>query len=153
MGKVEEKRFRELKNALEKLKKADLEKNTTESKRLKRLINHLLDQVLINQERKNRRYGLLSLDYQYNKENRFISSIPNNLLSPLEQVIANEEASIIYEAILSLSEIDRTIVIEHYLYNASYRLLSERLGISDKTVKQHLIKATMMLKSKLKELI
>lgn len=153
MGKVEEKRLRKLKNALEKLKKADLEKNTTESKRLKRLINHLLDQVLINQERKNRRYGLLSLDYQYNKENRFISSIPNNLLSPLEQVIANEEASIIYEAILSLSEIDRTIVIEHYLYNASYRLLSERLGISDKTVKQHLIKATMMLKSKLKELI
>lgn len=153
MGKVEEKRLRKLKNALEKLKKADLEKNTTESKRLKRVINHLLDQVLINQERKNRRYGLLSLDYQYNKENRFISSIPNNLLSPLEQVIANEEASIIYEAILSLSEIDRTIVIEHYLYNASYRLLSERLGISDKTVKQHLIKATMMLKSKLKELI
>lgn len=153
MGKVEEKRLMKLKNALEKLKKADLEKNTTESKRLKRLINHLLDQVLINQERKNRRYGLLSLDYQYNKENRFISSIPNNLLSPLEQVIANEEVSIIYEAILSLSEIDRTIVIEHYLYNASYRLLSERLGISDKTVKQHLIKATMMLKSKLKELI
>ncbi len=153
MGKVEEKRVKKLENALEKLRKADFEKNITESKRLKRLINHLLDQVQINQERKNRKYGLLSLDYQYNEENRFISSISNNLLSPLEQIIANEEARIIFEAVLSLSEIDRTIVIEHYLYNASYRLLSKRLGISDKTVKKHLIKATVVLKCKLKELI
>ncbi|MCO6533165.1 sigma factor-like helix-turn-helix DNA-binding protein [Lactobacillus sp.] len=153
MGKVEEKRAKKLKNALEKLKKADFEKNITESKRLEKLINHLLDQVQVNQERKNRKYGLLSLDYQYNEENSFISSVPNNLLSPLEQVIASEEVRIIFEAVLSLSEIDRTIVIEHYLYNASYRLLSKKLGISDKTVKKHLIKATEVLKCKLKELI
>lgn len=150
MGKVEEKRTVNIKIVINELKVACKKHNEKEVQRLCSRVDHLFNQIQENQYRKDRKYGLLSLNYKY-ANNEFLGFISSAALTPLDYILKEEKVASLIEALMSLSEIDRTIVIEKCLYGTADNKLAKYLGLSDKTVKSHLDKALLQLRKKLNE--
>lgn len=145
MGKVAQKRE-------EKIKAAAAKGDWTEVKRL-------LQQAFNNQERKNRRYGLLSLNYTYeigdgdsgDKVVELMDFLPSPEPTPEEIIIVKEIHYKLYNAISQLPEVDQQILYEYFFEGKNYSQISKIIPLSDKTVKRHLEKSLIVLHEKLQE--
>lgn len=151
MGKVEEKRTVKIEIVANQLNRTYKENDKKEVQRLWHKLDHLLDQVRENKNRQSRKYGLLRLDYEYGNDSELGDFIPNTTLTPLDYMLKEEETVLVIEALMSLSEIDRTIVIEKCLYKTANYKLAKYLGLSDKTVKRRLDKALIHLQKNLQK--
>jgi|GEM_PF-980056 len=151
MGKVEEKRTMNVEIITNQLNRAYKEKDEKEVQRLWHKLDYLLDQAEENQKRKDRAHNLISLDYTYDNNSEFKDFISGAASTPLDCILKEEKNASLIEALMSLSEVDRTIVIESCLYKTSNYKLSKQVGLSDKTVKSHLNKALLRLRKKLQE--
>jgi len=149
MGKVEEKRTVNIEIVTNQLNVAYKENNEKEVQRLWHKLDHLLNQARENQNRQSRKYGLLRLDYEYGNGSELGDFLSDTTLTPLDYILKEEKTVLLVEALMSLSEIDRTIVIEKCLYKTANSKLAKYLGLSDKTVKSHLNKALIQLRKKL----
>lgn len=100
-------------------------------------VDNLLNQPYENSCRKDRSYGLCSLDSRSGDTGSLLDTIAN-YNDPLSLLIKKEEMAIINDAIERLlSERDRKILYGVVLEGKSYSSLSEEFGLSDKTVKRH----------------
>ena len=153
MGKVEEKRTVKIEIVVNELKAACKDHNQEKVQRLWHKLDYLLDQASENQNRQSRKYGLLRLDYEYGNGSELGDFLSDTTLTPLDYVLKEEEIVSLVEALMSLSEIDRTIVIEKCLYKTANSKLAKYLGLSDKTVKSHLDKSLIQLRNKLQKKI
>ncbi|MCA9064190.1 MAG: RNA polymerase sigma factor [Planctomycetaceae bacterium] len=65
---------------------------------------------------------------------------------PLQQLLAQESAECVQDALEKLPEIDRQILLLKYLEGWSYRQLSEYLGVKEDTIEYRLLKARRQLR-------
>lgn len=134
-NKVDEKREEKIKQAVE--------NNDWEE------VSHLLNQPLANAERRDRAYGLLSLNKNMGKGQpiEFGNFIPDKIMNPLDTLINREERPNVYDALQTLDDIDQQIIEDYVLENKSYSKIAKETGLSDKTVKKRLLLALKSLKT------
>ena len=100
-------------------------------------VDNLLNQPYENSCRKDRSYGLRSLDSGSGDTDPLLDTIADNR-DALSLLIKKEEIAIIKNAIERLlSERDRKILYGVVLEGKSYSSLSKEFGLTDKTVKRH----------------
>lgn len=75
--------------------------------------------------------------------------VPDQTASPEEQVIASEEQAILNEALQSLEEQPRQILILRAVHELSYTEISQVLDIPEGTVKSRLARAREQLRKKI----
>ncbi|RQX29532.1 sigma-70 family RNA polymerase sigma factor [Staphylococcus warneri] len=119
-------------------------------------ISKLLNQSYENALRKDRYYQVLSLNYpninlqgQTSELENFIAS---STLTPIEYLLLKERQIEVNKALSLLSKTDYEMIIGFYLDHKSYSQISREVGISDKTVKKRIIKATTFLKQSLENI-
>ncbi|AFW90765.1 hypothetical protein uc509_0062 [Lactococcus cremoris subsp. cremoris UC509.9] len=117
----------------------------------------LLDQPLANAERKDRAYGLLSLNWNIgtadNLRIELGDEISDSSLNPLESLVQSElqeEQANPFTAIQTFDEVEQHILLGRLLDNKPFSKLSKEVNMSDKTVKSHFQKDLELLKSLLK---
>ena len=112
-------------------------------------VSHLLDQPLANTERKDRDYGLLSLNKIIGKglSTEFGDFIPDKVMNPLESLIQHEEQQILNNALQTLDRIDQQIIHAYVLENKSFSKIAKEIGLSDKTVKKRFVLSLQSLKT------
>ena len=115
-------------------------------------VDNLLNQPYENSCRKDRSYGLCSLDSRSGDTGSLIDTIAN-YNDPLSLLIKKEEMAIINDAIESLlSDRDREILFGVVFENKSFSQLAKEVGLSDKTVKRHYERIIEILRKELKNL-
>ncbi len=113
-------------------------------------VDKLLNQPFENLLRKDRSYGLCSLDSSSVDRGSVLDTVAD-YNNPLSLLIKKEEIAIIKNAIERLlSERDRKILYGVVLEGKSYSSLSEEFGLSDKTVKRHYERIIEILRKELK---
>lgn len=115
-------------------------------------LDNLLNQSYENSCRKDRSYGLCSLDSRSGDTGSLLDTIAN-YNDPLSFLIKKEEIAIINDAIESLlSDRDREILFGVVFENKSFSHLAKEVGLSDKTVKRHYERIIEILRKELKNL-
>lgn len=113
-------------------------------------LDNLLNQSYENSCRKDRSYGLCSLDSRSGDTGSLLDTIAN-YNDPLSFLIKKEEIAIINDAIESLlSDRDREILFGVVFENKSFSHLAKEVGLSDKTVKRHYERIIEILRKELK---
>lgn len=113
-------------------------------------LDNLLNQSYENSCRKDRSYGLCSLDSRSGDTGSLLDTIAN-YNDPLSFLIKKEEIAIINDAIESLlSDRDREILFGVVFENKSFSHLAKEVGRSDKTVKRHYERIIEILRKELK---
>ena len=117
----------------------------------------LLNQPLANAERKDRAYGLLSINWNIGTDDNLPielgDEISDSALNPLEVLLQSEskkEQINPFTAIQTFDEVEQHILLGRLLDKKSFSKLSKEVKMSDKTVKSHLKKDLELLKSLLK---
>ena len=114
-------------------------------------VDNLLNQPYENSCRKDRSYGLCSLDSRSGVTGSLLDTIAN-YNDPLSLLIKKEEMAIINDAIEKiLSERDRKI-LNGVVEGRSYSSLAKEVKLSDKTVKRHYERIVEILRKELKNL-
>lgn len=114
-------------------------------------VDNLLNQPYENSCRKDRSYGLCSLDSRSGDTGSLLDTIAD-YNDPLSLLIKKEEIAIIKNAIERLlSERDRKILYGVVLEGKSYSSLSKEFGLTDKTVKRHYERIIEILRKELKK--
>ena len=114
-------------------------------------VDTLLNQPYENSCRKDRSYGLCSLDSRSGDTGSLLDTIAD-YNDPLSLLIKKEEIAIIKDAIERLlSERDIKILFGVVFENKSFSHLTE-VGLSDKTVKRHYERIIEILRKELKNL-
>nr|WP_314944857.1 sigma-70 family RNA polymerase sigma factor [Streptococcus infantis] len=114
-------------------------------------VDNLLNQPYENSCRKDRSYGLCSLDSRSGDTGPLLDTIAD-YNDPLSLLIKKEEIAIIKDAIERLlSERDIKILFGVVFENKSFSHLTE-VGLSDKTVKRHYERIIEILRKELKNL-
>ena len=114
-------------------------------------VDNLLNQPYENSCRKDRSYGLCSLDSRSGDTGSLLDMIAN-YNDPLSLLIKKEEIAIINDAIEKiLSERDRKI-LNGVVEGRSYSSLAKEVKLSDKTVKRHYERIVEILRKELKNL-
>lgn len=114
-------------------------------------VDNLLNQSYENLCRKDRSYGLCSLDSRSGDTGSLLDTIAD-YNDPLSLLIKKEEIAIIKDAIERLlSERDIKILFGVVFENKSFSHLTE-VGLSDKTVKRHYERIIEILRKELKKL-
>ena len=112
-------------------------------------VDNLLNQPYENSCRKDRSYGLCSLDSRSGDTGSLLDTIAD-YNAPLSLLIKKEEIAIIKNAIERLlSERDRKILYGVVLEGKSYSSLSKEFGLTDKTVKRHYERIIEILRKEL----
>ena len=112
-------------------------------------VDNLLNQPYENSCRKDRSYGLCSLDSRSGDTGSVLDTIAD-YNDPLSLLIKKEEIAIIKNAIERLlSERDRKILYGVVLEGKSYSSLSKEFGLTDKTVKRHYERIIEILRKEL----
>jgi RNA polymerase sigma factor, sigma-70 family len=112
-------------------------------------VDNLLNQPYENSCRKDRSYGLRSLDSGSGDTDPLLDTIADNS-DALSLLIKKEEIAIIKNAIERLlSERDRKILYGVVLEGKSYSSLSKEFGLTDKTVKRHYERIIEILRKEL----
>ena len=112
-------------------------------------VDNLLNQPYENSCRKDRSYGLCSLDSRSGDTGSLLDTIAD-YNDPLSLLIKKEEIAIIKNAIERfLSERDRKILYGVVLEGKSYSSLSKEFGLTDKTVKRHYERIIEILRKEL----
>ena len=110
-------------------------------------VDNLLNQPYENSCRKDRSYGLRSLDSRSGDTGSLLDTIAD-YNDPLSFLIKKEE--IINDAIKSLlSDRDREILFGVVFENKSFSHLAKEVGLSDKTVKRHYERIIEILRKEL----
>lgn len=119
-------------------------------------ISKLLNQSYENARRKDRYYQVLSLNYPNINSQGQISELENfiasSTLTPIECLLLKERQIEVNKVLSLLSKTDYEMIIDFYLDHKSYSQISREVGISDKTVKKRIIKATTFLKQSLENI-
>lgn len=119
-------------------------------------ISKLLNQSYENARRKDRYYQVLSLNYPNINSQGQISELENfiasSTLTPIECLLLKERQIEVNKALSLLSKTDYEMIIGFYLDHKSYSQISREVGISDKTVKKRITKATTSLKQSLENI-
>ena len=119
-------------------------------------ISKLLNQSYENARRKDRYYQVLSLNYPNINSQGQITELENfiasSTLTPIECLLLKELQIEVNKALSLLSKTDYEMIIGFYLDHKSYSQISREVGISDKTVKKRIIKATTFLKQSLENI-
>ena len=112
-------------------------------------VENLLNQPYENSCRKDRSYGLRSLDSRSGDTGSLLDTIAD-YNDPLSFLIKKEEIAIINDAIKSLlSDRDREILFGVVFENKSFSHLAKEVGLSDKTVKRHYERIIEILRKEL----
>ena len=112
-------------------------------------VDNLLNQPYENSCRKDRSYGLCSLDSRSGDTGSLLDTIAD-YNDPLSLLIKKEEIAIINDAIKSLlSDRDREILFGVVFENKSFSHLAKEVGLSDKTVKRHYERIIEILRKEL----
>ena len=112
-------------------------------------VDNLLNQPYENSCRKDRSYGLRSLDSRSGDTGSLLDTIAD-YNDPLSLLIKKEEIAIINDAIKSLlSDRDREILFGVVFENKSFSHLAKEVGLSDKTVKRHYERIIEILRKEL----
>lgn len=131
-NKVEKKRERNLQNAA---------KNGNWD-----IVNTLLNQPINNLERKERYYGMTSLDAVLSNKGRNIELIdlcPDNTYNPIEHLLIKERNELLFNALSKLPEEELHILLEIALHRTSATQLTKETSFkSHKTIQKH-YKATI----------
>lgn len=109
----------------------------------------LLDQELNNAERRDRYHHKRSFEFNISKNGRrteLHDVVKDKAKNPEEVLITNELAFAIEDAKKQLSPIDRQIFELKVEEGKSYSAIARIVGISDKTVKSHYIRAKTTLR-------
>ncbi|WP_219123144.1 sigma-70 family RNA polymerase sigma factor [Streptococcus constellatus] len=115
-------------------------------------VDNLLNQSYENSCRKDRSYGLCSLDSRTGDTGSLLDTIADDS-DALSLLIKKEEIAIINDAIESLlSDRDREILFGVVFENKSFSHLAKEVGLSDKTVKRHYERIIEILRKELKNL-
>ena len=113
-------------------------------------VDNLLNQSYENLCRKDRSYGLCSLDSSSIDKGSLLDTIADDS-DALSLLIKKEEIAIIKNDIERLlSERDRKILYGVVLEGKSYSSLSKEFGLTDKTVKRHYERIIEILRKELK---
>ena len=113
-------------------------------------VDNLLNQPYENSCRKDRSYGLCSLDSSSIDKGSLLDTVAD-YNDPLSLLIKKEEIAIINDAIESLlSDRDRGILFGVVFENKSFSHLAKEVGLSDKTVKRHYERIIEILRKELK---
>ncbi|UJB24163.1 sigma-70 family RNA polymerase sigma factor (plasmid) [Staphylococcus hominis] len=119
-------------------------------------ISKLLNQSYENARRKDRYYQVLSLNYPNINSQGQITELENfiasSTLTPIECLLLKELQIEVNKALSLLSKTDYEMIIGFYLDHKSYSQISREVGISDKTVKKRITKATTSLKQSLENI-
>lgn len=119
-------------------------------------ISKLLNQSYENARRKDRYYQVLSLNYPNINSQGQITELENfiasSTLTPIECLLLKELQIEVNKALSLLSKTDYEMIIGFYLDHKSYSQISREVGISDKTVKKRITKATNFLKQSLENI-
>lgn len=112
-------------------------------------VDNLLNQPYENSCRKDRSYGLCSLDSSSIDKGSLLDTVAD-YNDPLSLLIKKEEIAIINDAIESLlSDRDRGILFGVVFENKSFSHLAKEVGLSDKTVKRHYERIIEILQTEL----
>ena len=115
-------------------------------------VDNLLNQPYENSCRKDRSYGLCSLDSRSGDTGSLLDTIAD-YNDPLSLLIKKEEIAIINDAIKSLlSDRDIEILFGVVFENKSFSHLAKEVGLSDKTVKRHYERIKEILRKELQNL-
>lgn len=115
-------------------------------------VDNLLNQPYENSCRKDRSYGICSLDSRSGDTGSLLDTIAD-YNDPLSLLIKKEEIAIINDAIESLlSDRDREILFGVVFENKSFSHLAKEVGLSDKTVKRHYERIKEILRKELQNL-
>ena len=115
-------------------------------------VDNLLNQPYENSCRKDRSYGLCSLDSRSGDTGSLLDTIAD-YNDPLSLLIKKEEIAIINDAIKSLlSDRDREILFGVVFENKSFSQLAMEVGLSDKTVISHYERIKEILRKVLQNL-
>ena len=115
-------------------------------------VDNLLNQPYENSCRKDRSYGLCSLDSSSIDKGSLLDTVAD-YNDPLSLLIKKEEIAIINDAIESLlSDRDREILFGVVFENKSFSHLAKEVGLSDKTVKRHYERIKEILRKELQNL-
>ena len=115
-------------------------------------VDNLLNQPYENSCRKDRSYGLRSLDSGSGVTDPLLDTIAD-YSDALSFLIKKEEIAIINDAIESfLSDRDRKILFGVVLEKKSFSHLAKEVGLSDKTVKRHYERIKEILRKELQNL-
>ncbi len=110
-----------------------------------------LDLIEENLERKDRDYGLCSLNsVDPFGTGELLQTITDNQ-DPLTILIQKEESERLYQALGELSDIERTILLERVFNKYSFSKLARMYDISDKTSKRYYENAVEKMEKILKE--
>lgn len=104
----------------------------------------LFDQVDENYSRKLRYHGQLSLNFPvgtFGYHAEMMDFVNDNSYRPDFEL----DKSMVWEAFETLPEVEQTIIIERVIKNQSYIKIGKLVGMSDKTVKKHLLKSLKTL--------
>ena len=113
-------------------------------------VDKLLNQPFENLLRKDRSYGLCSLDSSSVDKSSLLDTIAD-YNDPLSLLIRKEEIAIINDAIERLlSDRDREILFGVVIDNKSFLHLAKEVGLGDKTVKRHYERIIEILRKELK---
>lgn len=117
-------------------------------------VDKLLNQPFENLERKDRKYGVSSLNAVIRTEGgptEVMDLYADNTFNPIEQLLAKDRNERLYNALSKLSEDDRHIILEMTLNGASaLQLTQETKYKSHKTVQSHYQKALELLREEIK---
>ena len=115
-------------------------------------VDNLLNQSYENLCRKDRSYGLCSLDSSSIAKGSLLDAIANDS-DALSLLIKKEEIAIIKDAIERLlSDRDKKILFGVVFENKSFSHLAKEVKLSDKTVKRHYERIIEILRKELKNL-
>lgn len=70
---------------------------------------------------------------------------PDPMPSPERQVVGRQEFELLCDAVEALPEISRRAIVLYKFYGYSYQEIGQELGLSNKSVEKHLMKALMSL--------
>lgn len=111
----------------------------------------LLDQPYLNSLRRDRKYGLCSLNsVNVDGSGELLDTISDNQ-NPLMLLIQEEERKCYALSLCELKDIEREIFSERKEYGYSFSKLAKMHNISDKTAKKHFENACAKMKKKLLE--
>ena len=111
-------------------------------------VSDLLNQPIENSLRKDRKYGIFSLNTVINTDGQcteFGDSISESAGDPLDILLEKEKDEQLSVALSILPNNMKQIIIGYYFENKSFAQLSRDLMISDKTIKKHLYSALQQL--------
>ena len=115
-------------------------------------VDNLLNQSYENSCRKDRSYGLCSLDSRSGDTGSLLDTIAD-YNDPLSLLIKKEEIAIIKNAIERLlSDRDKKILFGVVFENKSFSHLAKEVRLTDKTVKRHYERIVEILRKELKNL-